>query len=168
MAKEIPLTHDQLAIVDDEDYERISAFNWHALIGHNNWYARRTFRLSPGGTLQTVHMHRVILNAPDGMEVDHRNGNGLDNQKHNLRMATTSQNQANARRRKDNASGFKGVYQKTPGRWCAAIRENGRHVHIGYFDTPVAAACAYDQRAFEVHGTFARLNFALEAAKDGK
>ena len=93
--REIPLTQDKVALIDDEDYERIAAHKWCAIRDRSQWYAARNTQRDGRNT--TVRMHREILGLSlgDGMETDHRNGDGLDNRRDNLRVATHAQNQAN-------------------------------------------------------------------------
>ena len=100
--KYIPLTQGKLAIVDDEDFEWLSQWKWHF---NRKKYAARTINHSG-----KLYMHQVILNTPKGMLSDHRNGNGLDNRRKNLRACNVQQNKANSRLPKNNTSGFKGVY----------------------------------------------------------
>lgn len=106
-------------------------------------------------------MHRLILDAPAGRDVDHANMNGLDNRRVNLRLASHSQNAANQRKcRKKTLSRYKGIYyyrrRKRP--WCAQIKVRGRNKHLGYFETEEEAALAYNRAALEHFGKFARLN----------
>jgi hypothetical protein len=116
-----------------------------------------------------VLMHRLILELDgqniDGLEVDHDNGNRLDNRRENLRPATKSQNMSNRGPFLNNKSGFKGVcWHKRRQKWIAQIHVSGKRTHLGYFDDPIAAARAYDAAALELHGAFARLNFPPLAA----
>lgn len=93
-------------------------------------------------------------------DIDHKNNVKDDNRIGNLRLATMSQNIANARRRSDNTSGFKGVsWKKRDSKWCARIRDGNKYRHLGLFTDPADAAKAYDAAAIELHGEFARLNF---------
>jgi hypothetical protein len=153
----ILLTQGKSAIVDDADYGYVSEVKWHAaknvVAGKEHWYAAAKI----GG--RTVRLHQYIMRPPAGMMVDHRNGNGLDNRRENLRVCTNQQNSANRAPRRDNPTGYKGV--KFMGRrWRAQI---GRTV-LGLFDTPEAAAKAYDSAASSLYGEFARLNLPPEAA----
>jgi hypothetical protein len=154
--KEIPLTQGKVAIVDDIDYAWLRQWNWHARQSSASglWYASH-LETNPR---KLVFMHRLITDAPALAEVDHWDGDGLHNWRRNLRVCTRAQNARNRRLAINNTSGFKGVCKKK-GRWCAQIRHGSRYLHIGYFDTAEDAARAYDQRAQELYGKFARLNF---------
>lgn len=152
MAKEIKLTKGQVAIVDDEDYELVSQCRWYAAwsVGGYTWYAKNSHE-GP--------MHRFILKPPDGLLVDHKDRNGLNNRRSNLRVATTSQNAANSRLPRTNTSGYRGVHFKY-GRWQVQIRVLGRFISgLGSYDNPQDAARAYDRAARLHFGEFARCNF---------
>ena len=104
-------------------------------------------------------MHQVILNTPKGMLSDHRNGNGLDNRRKNLRACNVQQNKANSRLPKNNTSGFKGVYwEKKLKKWGALIRVNGKAIYLGYNLDKAGAARRYNQAAYKYFSEFARLN----------
>lgn len=155
----IPLTQGKVAIVDDEDYERLSSYKWCAWRRSNcaPWYAVRDVLLGDGKRA-TVRMHREILGLSPGRvpDVDHRNGDGLDNKRHNLRTATHSQNMANGRPHRDNHSGFKGVcWCRRDNKWRARIAVNRKEIHLGRFDTLEAAAGAYCLAAERHFGDFA-------------
>ena len=156
--REIPLSRGLVALVDDDDYDRVTAVGkWYANPNHRTFYARKNFWRQ--GRYIAVLMHSLITGWPSP---DHVNGNGLDNQRHNLRPATSSQNSQNRRMRSDNTSGFKGVYLRDRGRWVASIWTAGKNRHLGLFATPEDAARAYDAAAAEIFGEFARLNFPKE------
>lgn len=149
--KQIPLTQGKVAIVDDADFEYFNQVKWSAVKARDNWYAIRG-----NGT----SMHREIMNAPSGMMIDHINGNGLDNRRENLRLCTNAENLRNRGKTKSNTSGYKGVtWHKGDGKYRAQMTYKGKVFHIGCFDNPVAAARAYDEKARELHGAFARTNF---------
>lgn len=147
------------AFVDDEDYEWLSRNRWFAHKGNSSFYAYRGLRIRKG-LRQMFPMHRAILQAKKGQLVDHVNGNGLDNRRQNLRIATKGQNSMNSRRRKTNISGFIGVcWCRQTNRWRAEITRGGTTYWLGRFDTKEEAARKRDEAAKKHHGKFARLNF---------
>lgn len=157
--REIQLTNNHIALVDDGDYEQLNSVKWIAHKTKSGFYASRRIRL-PNGAWTTEYMHRVILDAPPGFEVDHENGNGLDNRRHNIRLSTHRENLYNQRLRSSNKSGYKGVsWTKARNKWQASIKHNGKSRGLGYFDNPRDAALAYDNAALMYFGEFARLNF---------
>lgn len=137
-------------LVDNQDYDKVSQFNWSLV---TKGYA------ITGGRGATMAMHRFILGLvkEDKIEVDHVNGNKLDNRKSNLRLATPSQNRWNTTKRKHNTSGYKGVYYHY-GKWQARIGINYREITLGTFNKPEKAAEAYNDAARVLHGEFAKLN----------
>ncbi len=146
--KKIKLTQNKFVIVDNIDYEQLKQWKW-SLHGTNYHYARGWVNG------QKVLMHRLILNAPGNMDVDHINGNGLDNRRCNLRVYTRSQNQMNARSRKG-TSKYKGIHWNSKHKkWIASIRINGKLKVIGEFDSEVKAAKAYNESANKYFGEFA-------------
>jgi len=131
--KRIPLTQGKSAIVDDADFAAVSGFKWYAHKIRHNFYAAR--HAEKNGKRIVVYMHRVIIQTPAGKETDHRNGDGLDNRKRNLKICTRTENGANRPRlNSNNKSGHGGVYwyEKTK-KWRAQISRNGRVKCIGYF-----------------------------------
>ena len=162
MVRQIELTRGKVALVDDEDYERLAAHKWYARAKSRyglTYYAMRRC-CNPDIHTTTVRMHRVIMDAPPGMQVDHINGNGLDNRRDNLRLATHSQNQANRRyKAPGKSSQFLGVsWRKREKQWRAQIGINGKLRWLGRFDAEIDAALAYNEAALELHGEFASLN----------
>ena len=143
--KEIPLTHGKVALVDDEDYPELSKFKWYAhKMGtkiSNKWYATRAPTCGIGRQL-TLRMHTVILGTQQGLEIDHINGNGLDNRRENLRAVTRRENCQNLHIPK--TSKFPGVdWNKYHRKWRATIRFAGKKRFLGYYDSEEAAARRY-------------------------
>lgn len=144
------------AIVDDEDHARISRHDWWADVRKRTTYAYRTIRVN--GRRTSLRMHREVLRRCRG-EVDHVNGDGLDNRRSNLRTATRKQNAHNSR---GNGISYKGVtFQPRLKRypWQARIASDGEQMHIGYYASSIEAARAYDRAARYHFGEYACLNF---------
>lgn len=158
--KEIPLTQGFVALVDDEDFECASDNRWYACrIGHTV-YARRNARLADG-TRRVEYLHRVLV--PGAGLVDHRDGNGLNNTRANLRAATKANNSHNSGPQRNNTSGYRGVSRHSAtGKWQVHIRVSGRRHYLGTYADPVEAARAYDAAARAHFGEFARPNFPEE------
>lgn len=168
--KTIPLTQGQSAIVDDDDYDRLSCYKWCAQkTALGDYYAVRAVPAPELGfrggrkARKKEHMHRVVLG--DVGETDHINRNKLDNRKQNLRLASKSQNLANRGKPKGKYySSFKGVtWQKRNKKWQSAIGVNGKNLYIGQFNSEIEAATAYDAAALVHFGEFADLNFKAKA-----
>ncbi len=158
--KTIPLTQGQFAIVDNEDFEHLNQYKWYAFRRSEaySYYAIRNVGRKPNR--HSERMHNRIMNAPDGMEIDHRNHNSLDNRRCNLRICTRSQNMGNTRGCKHHSSKFKGVsWNKENKNWRAIIGFNYKQINIGSFAIEADAAKAYDRKAKELFGEFANLNF---------
>jgi hypothetical protein len=158
--KRIPLTRGKFALVDDDDYEDLSRFKWCTLVDDGRAYACRQER-QKDGRQKKVFMHRQIAGIGQSHEVDHVNGDGLDNRRSNLRPCTHAENMRNRTRHHNNKSGYKGVSRvsrKHVVKWRASIGLNGKHIHLGYFATKVAAAKAYNTAALKYFGHFAQLN----------
>jgi len=172
--RRIPLTQGKYAIVDPEDYLRLSKYKWYASRNKHTFYAVRNRWSKNYSSKLKVKMHREIFEKlnPDqqprftsderratNFVIDHINHNGLDNRKANLRLATFAQNARNSRRRR-NRSGYKGVcFTKDKGKYRAVIWHDNNRIHLGYFDSPISAAEAYDNAARKYHKDFAVLNF---------
>lgn len=145
----------QYAIIDPEDYKKISKYPWQLFET-----VCKTHYAACLDNGRVIHMHRTIMNAPKGKIVDHKNRQGLDNTRKNLRFATRSQNSCNRIRPQTGTSKYRGVhYAKREQKWHAAICFNSKRKHLGYFDNEIDAARAYDAAAKELHGEFAVLNF---------
>ncbi|MEK6879410.1 MAG: AP2 domain-containing protein [Nanoarchaeota archaeon] len=153
-------------LVDDENFDWLNQWSWF-LVGRNlDYVCRRThIGSAKNGTRKSVgfYIHRLIMDAPKDLQVDHRNRNKLDNRRKNLRFCNNSQNHQNQGISKKNTSGYKGVnYIKSKWRvkrWRAQIRVNGKNLTIASFNTKEEAALAYNQAAQKYFGEYARLNF---------
>ena len=158
--KLIKLTRGLFAQVDDEDYEYLNQFNWYAAKGHNTPYAMRTTFVN--GKRTQLGMHRQIMEmAGKGMVVDHKDLDGLNNQKYNLRICTQSQNTINSKKnnKQKTFSKYKGVTRrKDRGTWKAHIGVNNKRIELGNYKNEVDAAKAYNEGAKKYHGEFAYLN----------
>lgn len=153
--KEIQLTRGMSALVDDADFDWLSAFSWCANKTNKHvWYAITTIKS------KQVYMHRLILGLTERYQrTDHKNGNGLDNQRVNLRLSDASSNNCNRGKNSNNTSGYKGViWCKITKSWRAQIGLNNKCIIVGNFKTPEFAAHAYDLAARSLHGEFARPN----------
>jgi hypothetical protein len=167
----IQLTKGYSTIVDDEDFEFLNQWKWHAIKIGNTLYANRCVR--KGKQFERIAMHRLIMNPPDNMVIDHIDHNGLNNQKSNLRICSVSQNTCNSRLTGE--IHYKGVskrsskqkhvlkngeiveYNNSPA-YKSWIRINGVLTYLGKFNTPEDAALAYNKAAIKYHKEFANLN----------
>jgi len=142
-------------LIDSEHFEAISQFRWTITKKRRGVKTAYVVRCTyPEGKM--IQLHRAIIAAKPGQIVDHKNMNGLDNRKANIRLCSYSENNMNTRRRKDNKSGYKCVHLHSPGRWRSRIKKDGRLLDLGLFDSPEAAAKAYRAAVSEFHGQFAR------------
>jgi hypothetical protein len=156
----IPVGRGKYAIVDADDYERLSKYKWHVRSDGNTSYAFRWSSTRGGKKSHRILMHNQIINIPEGLVCDHINRKPLDNRKTNLRPATVSQNNCNRCNTGQTTSRYRGVSQDArSNKWRAQIYANGRKINLGTFDDKVDAAKAYDAAARKYHGEFAVLNF---------
>jgi HNH endonuclease len=155
----VPLTQGKFAWIDAADWPAVSTRNWYAMRQpRGRWYARTEYWIG-GGKKVGVYIHRMIrADVPRQTDIDHIDGDGLNNTRSNLRVANRSQNAANAGQRSDSLQPHKGIVRVPSGKWAARVRTT----HIGTFATEEAAARAYDHAARSLFGKFARLNFPEE------
>lgn len=150
--QEIKLTNNKVAFIDEEDYDKVSKLKWYCSNNDGKLYAVNKNK-------KVLYMHRLIMSAPDGYEVDHINGDGLDNRKVNLRLCSSSQNKYNQKLSSANTSGFKGVtWNKNKGKWQVQIGSRNKYKYLGLFEDKYNAAKAYNKEAVRLFGDFARVN----------
>ena len=159
--KQIPLTQGQLAIVDDADYDWLNQWKWRAVRDRKTWYAVRTSSENGRSNRFDVFMHRVILGIKDRLQLsDHRDRNGLNNQRLNLRIATCAENSRNRTHKRKTNSGFVGIIKRKHG-YTATLKIFGKRKYVGYSTSAVQAARLRDKAVLELHGEFAVLNFPM-------
>ena len=158
MVKEIKLTHEKVALVDDDDYEMLIKRSWFAAYDKKSkmWRAQSSKRVN--GVTETTLMHRLITNCPRGFVVDHINFDELDNRKCNLRVCTFNENVMHQRKSVDNTTGFKGVYDRG-NFYVANLNCKNENYYLGCFKSKIAAALEYDIMAETVFGEFAHINY---------
>jgi hypothetical protein len=164
--KQVPLVsrkyHGRYAIVDDEDFDRVAKFKWNIVVPskrNKTSYAIRFEIDAATGKRRKVWMHREVMGADKAVDVDHRDGNGLNNQKENLRPCSHVQNMQNAKKWMKGSSRFKGVFfNKTTGYFVARIAHKGTNHNLGVFRDENSAGLAYNEGARRLFGEFARLN----------
>jgi hypothetical protein len=177
--KRIPLTRGKVALIDDEDFDRVSQYTWfcraegYAARGYVAGYRDPTQPHSKNSNqiIKIEYLHRFLMKPPDGMTVNHINGNRLDDRRCNLRICTKMESSRNrkavtpglGRKRRGRWSKFKGVCylrgKENVSRWRAQIHVGGRVFYGGHHRTAEEAARAYDRLAIQYFGEFARLNF---------
>jgi AP2 domain len=160
--REIKLTRGKVALVSDHRYESLARHKWCAAWNRKRDKYTAVRAIVVDGQKKILLMHREILGLGfgDRRKADHiKVGDTLNNQDDNLRIATNAQNMWNSGKRKNNKSGFKGVWwSKVSSKWTAQIRVGEKKIHLGLFDTAESAHAAYCDAALKYHGEFARLN----------
>jgi hypothetical protein len=156
MVAQIPLTRGAVALVDECDAEIVLRYRWHSMRRPNGILYARTDVMG-----KSVLMHRIIMGCSSPNVIDHVDGDGLNNQRANLRICTQQMNCGNARKRVSGASIYKGIFRHRA-KWQASIGCDGKVVHLGTFESEMDAALAYDAAAREAFSTFAALNFPRE------
>lgn len=159
--KVIPLTQGYIALVDDLDYEWASRLRWYAHVKKRKTTIVYAVRKSNQKMISMAgEIAKIAGIWVDGLEIDHIDGNRLNNQRYNLRVATGSQNQANQIHRKDTSSRYKGVsWSSKNNKWTAYIGYNKNKYNLGTYKSEEEAAKEYDLCAYELFGEYARLNF---------
>jgi hypothetical protein len=157
--KKISLTQDKYAIVDDSDYVFLNKNKWclNSRPGRKLSYAKRAITLE-NGKQKFISMHSLLIDTPKGMVVDHIDGDGLNNQRKNLRICSHTQNTRNASLSKRNKSGSKGIFwNKTNNKWKVSIGVDKKLLHIGYFINKEEAQKAYRNASLIYHKEFSRI-----------
>lgn len=151
--KEMPLTQGKTTLVDVEDFEYLNQYKWYCSFSGKKYYVKRAINN------KYIYMHRQIMNPPVNMQIDHINGNSLDNRKNNLRICTNAQNTKNRKASKNNTSGYKRVHwDKHTNKWIAGITINRKTKYLGCFNVKEDAAKAYNEAAIKHYKEFAVLN----------
>lgn len=162
--KQIQLTQGKVALVDDEDFEWLNQWKWTPVDNKKTSYARRAFSVFEGRqTFKTISMHRAIMKVSDPkIFIDHKDHNGLNNQRSNLRICSHSENNANKLPQQNRHSKYMGVgivnKNKPNSNWKATICKNGIDHHLGVFKTEEEAALAYNEASKRIHGEFGYIN----------
>jgi len=158
--RRMPLSQGKYAIVDPEDYEKLKKYKWYARKSVSTFYAVCYISRPKCLGRRNFYMHQLVINVPAGMDCDHINHKGWDNRKANLRAVTHCQNLWNRRKsEKASLSKYIGVdWSRSAKRWRSRISVNGKRINLGYFNSEIEAAKAYDKAAKKYHKEFAVLN----------
>lgn len=155
----IPLTQGHYALIDKEDLSELSKYKFHIDKG----YVSTSKWIKEEKRVKHFRIHNILMAPSQGLEVDHINGDPLDNRKENLRIVTHSQNMMNSKISKNNTSGYKGVsFNIARNKWQVHIMDNKKEKCVGYFNNKIEAAKVYNQEALKYYGEFAKLNYINE------
>jgi hypothetical protein len=158
--KQIPLANGMIALVSNSDYKNLRKYHWNGIKGKSTFYATRSDRFG-----KNILMHRQILGLKkgDGVIVDHKDLNGINNTRRNIRKCTNQQNHFNGTSRKNSTSKYKGVgWDTEKKKWVSQIMYNHKRIFLGYYKEERCAAMAYDKKAKKLFGEFSRLNLPEE------
>ena len=159
----IILSKDKIALIDNEDYDLINQYKWCAVWDNFNWYAVTSLPRLNGSQIK-LKMHQLIMGRIVDKEIDHKDGDGLNNQKYNLRFCTNMENQQNQKKcktynKRQTSSIFKGVHwNKLSKKWQAQITYRKKHIHLGFFKVETEAALAYNNASLKYFTEYAKLN----------
>ena len=160
--KKIPLTQGMFAMVDDEDFEWLNQWKWQLHVDRKGNLKYAVHMMKIKGKIKAIRMHRLIMKCKKGFQVDHIDGNGLNNKAANLRICSNSENSRNRSKNRNNTSGFKGVHKEyitcNHVMYRASITKNRKKIFLGLFINPIEAAKVYNKAALKYHGEFARLS----------
>lgn len=149
---------EKIVLIDKKDFDKFKKYTWVVSFRCNKFYCIAAVRINNKRT--TIRLHRYLMNCPRGMEIDHKNGDSLDNRRKNLRICTRAENSMNmAKSSHKMSSKYKGVhFYKRYKNYQVSIKFKQKKIHLGYFDNEIEAAKAYNKKAKELFGKFARLN----------
>lgn len=157
--RKLKLSNKGFALVDDSDYDELCRYKWYLKA---DGYVGRSINLGKIGgktKYQGLLMHREIVKTPKGVKLDHKDGNRSNNQRSNLRIATSSQNSMNQKKAENKVSKYKGVtFRKDRNKWFARIIKEGKRYGLGHYASEIEAARAYNKAAIGYFGEFAKLN----------
>lgn len=162
-SKAIVFASGKYTLVSECDFDWLNQWKWHC--GHNGYAGRKIERERKDGKRNRgfIYLHRFIMGAEGGIEVDHIDGNPLNNCRENLRFCNSAQNKHNQRPKRGGMSKYKGVYWQA-GKWVAQTKSGGIGIYLGRFSSEIEAAKAYNAEALRIFGSFANLNIIEEGS----